>query len=191
MKVHEGYLVVVLLLLQVQTAQPSSCALLAHPMAPIIRSILMSNAKTHADGHQQRKGLVRGVLEYINNVMHGLKFHEWTHAWEQVAGVAWISRLSRDTEANVRASALAVVASVASDPTAISLSILLKVKAKQIHSSTMIYLFFGYISSGLSRTHGNAKKNSMKHKSDRPLIALSNLTAGILLSFTNDWKQST
>lgn len=119
-------------MLQSQTVQSSSTILLAHPMAPIVRSILMSNAKTHADGHHQRKGLVREVLGYINNVMLGLQCHEWTHAWEQVAGVAWISRLSRDTEANVRAAAMAVVASVASDPTATSLSILLKVNNRQL-----------------------------------------------------------
>ncbi|GMH37014.1 hypothetical protein BSKO_04887 [Bryopsis sp. KO-2023] len=105
---------------------PEDIALLTHPMGPIIRCIFMSNARLHSDGLYRQKGLAREALRYLDHLMSGMHISEWGHAWEDIAGVAWISRLSRDHEANVRVAALKIFTHVASDPTGRTLAVLLK-----------------------------------------------------------------
>lgn len=50
---------------------------------------------------------------------HLLPVEQWSTAWQQIGGTFWLSRLSRDPEAEVRAAALQLLGALLS-PEAIS-----------------------------------------------------------------------
>lgn len=102
-------------------------SVLSHSMAPMIRSICIASGRAHTNGEYARKSLVRELILYIDSLIQGLRADDWVYSWQELSGVAWISKLTRDREAELRAMAYLLIERAASDHTKAPLVNLLKV----------------------------------------------------------------
>lgn len=64
---------------------------------------------------------------YVDSMIQGLQTDDWVYSWKELSGVSWISRLTRDREAELRAAAYLLIERAASDSSGQPLVAFLKV----------------------------------------------------------------